>query len=115
MDKQLITNFLDSFKAHVATKTTDIVLHQFLEKVYEFEFKVLHTISEREQDLWLEDSMDCEEATSEMMSVLDNTKEYLETKIKEKNTPWMDNLLRSLVDELEWLYGTAKGFTKDED
>ena len=115
MDKQLITNYIDSLKLHVGTKTTDIVLHNFLKDVYELLFVIVHDISEKEQDLWLEDSIDCEEATSDMMDILENTKEYLETRIKEKNTPWMDNLLRSLVDQLEWLMGTAKGFSKDED
>lgn len=115
MDKQLITNYIEILKLHVGTKTTDIVLHNFLKDVYELLFVILHDISEKEQDLWLEDSIDCEEASTDMMEILDSTKEYLESRIKEKNSAGMDNLLRSLVDKLEWTIGTAKWFTKDED
>jgi len=49
--EQFLQNYLKSFKIHVATKTTDIVIHEYLAKVYEFMFDVLHTVSEKRQDL----------------------------------------------------------------
>ena len=112
---ELIQNYLKSFKLHVGTKTTDKVLHEFLADVYEFFFKAMHTIQEKRQDLWLDKSIDCKTASESMMTLLESEKEVLESMIKEKNSCGMDNLLRWLVDELEGLMGTAKGFIEEEE
>lgn len=112
--KTLLQNYIDSFLIHVATKTTDKVLHEFLADVYEFKFKVLHTIAEKRQDLGLDEAEDCDVATKEMMTLLESEKSELERMVKESNSIWMDNLLRGLLDELEWLIGTAKWFVKQE-
>lgn len=112
---QLLSNYLKSFKIHVGTKTTDLVLHEFLAKVYELQFDIVHTILEKRQDLWLDPSIDCDKASSSMMTLLESEKSILEGMIKEKNSIGMDNMLRSHLDNLESLIGTAKGFVEEEE
>lgn len=114
MDK-LLQNYISSFNTHVGTKTTDIVLHEFLAKVYEFNFNALHTISEKRQDLGMDESIDCDVAAEEMMKVLESEKAILEGMIEENNSYGMDDLLRGLMNELEWLIGAAQGFVKEEE
>lgn len=112
--EQLLQNYIKSFKIHVATKTTDKVLHDFLADVYGFFFDVIHTLSEKRQDLWLDPSIDCDKASSSMMTLLQSEKDVLEKMVKEKNSYGMDDQLRTLLNTLEWLMGTAKWFIEDE-
>lgn len=112
--EQLLQNYIKSFKIHVGTKTTDLVLHEFLAKVYDNFFNNLHTILEKRQDLWLDKSIDCDNASKTMMELLESEKSLLEWLVKEKNSIGMDNLLRWLMDNLEWLIGTAKWFIESE-
>lgn len=114
MDK-LLQNYIKMFQIHVGTKTTDKVLHEFLADVYDNFFNTLHTILEKRQDLWLDPSIDCDKASSSMITLLESEKSILEEMVKEKNSVGMDNLLRTHLDTLEGLIGTAKGFVEIEE
>lgn len=111
---QLLQNYLKVLKLHFGTKTTDLFLHQYLETVYTKFFEVLHTISEKRQDLSIDPSIDCDKASLSVCTLLESEMEILESMVNEKNTKGMDNLLRSLLDDLEFLYGNAQGFKKEE-
>lgn len=99
---------------HIGTKTTGLLFHQASKDFYGLLFSVFHDISEKRQDNEKDEAIDCEVAWKEAYYLLEEAKEEIEMLIKEKNTPWMDNLLRSLVDKLETACWTAKWFTKEE-
>lgn len=113
--EQLLMNYLKSFKIHVATKTVDKVLHDFLADVYELLFDILHTVSEKRQDLWIDAKIDCDKAVMSMITLLESEKSILEWMVKEKNSIGMDDLLRSHVNSLESLIWTAKWFQEKEE
>jgi len=49
------------------------------------------------------------------MTLLESEKALLESMVKDKNSFGMDNLLRTHLDEIEGLIGTAKGFLEKEE
>lgn len=101
--------------AHIMTKTTNSQFHEKSEEFYDLLFKCFHLISEKEQDIWLADAWDCEEHIDDTYNTLEEAKVIIEARIKQKNSVWMDNLLRGLADELEWACGNAKAFIKEEE
>lgn len=114
MDK-LFQFYKRMLELHIGTKTTDIVFHKASEDFYSTLFDCFHQISEKEQDIKLVNPIDCDVASKEAYDLIEQAKEEIESMIEEKNTPWMDNLLRALVDKLEFDCGTARGFLEEED
>jgi len=93
--------YKQALEIHIQTKTTCSRFHEKSADFYELLFDCFHLISEKRQDLEIDDIMKEEEAWKKMYAILEETKIIIEKMIKEKNSVWMDNLLRWLADKLE--------------
>ena len=87
---------------HIGTKTNDLLFHQASEDFYTLLFDVFHQISEKRQDIKLDNPIDCEKAEQEAYDLIEEAKSELESMVSEDNSVGMDNLLRGLVDKLEF-------------
>ena len=112
--EKLFSIYKRLLELHIQTKTTDLVFHQASEKFYDLMFSVFHDISEKRQDNELDVAIDCEVAWQEAYDLLEEAKAEIESMIEWENTKWMDNLLRGIVDKLEFACWTARGFVKKE-
>lgn len=101
--------------AHIETKTVNNLFHEKSQDFYELLFDCFHTISEKKQDIWEDNPADCDKAIQDTNNALNEVKSILETMIEEKQTVWMDNLLRWLVDKLEFAIWNAKWFIEEEE
>lgn len=101
---------------HISTKTKDKVFHEFTGEVYEKLFDVFHHIGEKMQDIE-QDTYDL----GDVQTMKDNTYDYIEevkdivNGMKDQYSTGMDDLVRSLVNDLESLCGTARGFTEKQE
>lgn len=100
--------------AHIGTKTTYSQFHEKSEGWYELLFEVFHSIAEKRQDIEIDKPLDEEKVVQETYDNIEKAKKLVESMIKEKNSPGMDNLLRWLVDKLEWACGNARAFIEEE-
>lgn len=101
--------------AHIGTKTNDPLFHEKSAGFYELLFDVFHTISEKKQDIGLDESLDCEIARKTSYDALEKAKEIVGSMISKDNSIGMDNLLRGLYDKLETACGSAKSFIEEEE
>ena len=95
---------------HIGTKAVDVVFHKESEAFYDMLFDIFHQVSEKNQDLEIDEPTDCESAKLEAYSLLEEAKSELEGMIKSNKDMGMDNLLRDLLDKLQFQIGTARGF-----
>ena len=97
MDKN-IARLFEIYKlillAHIETKTVFSQFHEKSQEFYETLFEVFHTISEKRQDLGIDDPADEETIAQETCDNIDEAKKIVCDMIKGKNTVGMDNLLR---------------------
>lgn len=100
---------------HIRTKTTCPLFHEKSEDFYNLLFDVFHEIMEKRQDLWLDETADENTAYKSTYEAIEKVKTSLESMVKESNSVGMDNLLRGLIDKLEFACGTARGFIKEEE
>jgi len=100
--------------AHIRTKTTDQLFHQKSEWFYELLFEVFHTISEKNQDIGVDKAGDCDILAQQAYDAIEEAKTIVESMVKDKNSVWMDNLLRWLADKLEFACGDARAFIEEE-
>lgn len=100
---------------HIGTKTNDPLFHEKSAAFYQIVFDIFHEVSEKNQDIWEDKPVDCEEARQETYDLLEEAKELLEEMIEEDNSYGKDNLLRWLVDKLEFQCWNAKGFIEEEE
>lgn len=101
--------------AHIGTKTTYSQFHEKSEGWYELLFEVFHSIAEKRQDIEIDKPLDEEKIVQETYDNIEKAKKLVESMIKEKNSPGMDNLLRWLVDKLEWACGDSRSFIEEKD
>lgn len=103
------------FTIHVETKTIDETFHKATERWYELAFKAFHKVQERRQDLKLDNPVDnLHEVQLESYDLLEELKKIIEEEIDSKQTKWYDNLLRSLVDDIENECGNSRWFVREE-
>jgi regulator of replication initiation timing len=100
--------------SHIATKTSYSQFHEKSAEFYELAFDCFHLIGEKMQDLGLKDALDDEDAVNQSYKDLMDLKDALNEMVKEKNSVWMDNLLRGLVDRAESACGNARAFIEEE-
>ena len=112
--EELFNLYKNVLLAHINTKTTEPFFHQKSEEMYDLMFKVFHLVSEKRQDNEIDSSGDCDEHIQTTYDSLNKAKDILEGMVKEKNSVGMDNLLRSLLDELETACGNARAFINEE-
>ena len=79
---------------HIGTKASDIVFHQASERWYETLFGVWHQLSEKRQDIEIDQPIDCDKAKQEAYHLLLDTLVMLEEMVKENKDIGLDNLLR---------------------
>lgn len=113
--EKLFSIYKRMLELHIWTKTTDLLFHQASKEFYTLLFSVFHEISEKRQDNELDVSTDCKVAGTEAYDLLEEAKDEIEKMIKEDNSFGMDNLLRGLVDKLEFACGTSRGFVQKEE
>ena len=100
--------------AHIQTKTTDSLFHERSQDFYETLFEVFHAISEKRQDTEEDESGDCKTLTEQTYDNLEEAKSIVEDMVGDNNSIWMDNLLRGLVDKLEFQCWNARALLKEE-
>lgn len=101
--------------AHIETKTLDRVFHQATEWFYELLFDAFHQISEKRQDIFLDDWGDMKKLPDEIYDLLTEAQEIINQMIKNNNHKWMDNLLRWLTDKLDWAIWDSLALIKEEE
>ena len=111
--------FFDAFQRvleiHVKTKTKDIVFHDFTKSVYEKLFDVFHNIAEKGEDIKKGlPAEDVQAMKNETYELVEHVKELVDG-MKDKHSTGMDDLIRGLVNDLETLCGTARGFTVEKE
>lgn len=99
--------------AHIQTKTTESVFHKKSEEFYELLFDCFHLISEKRQDIELDEPWN-ESLMKETYDNIELVKWIVEKLIWQKNSHWMDNLLRWLIDKLEGACWDARAFVEEE-
>lgn len=99
------------FILHIETKTIDSQFHEKSQEFYEEMFAIVHEIAEKRQDIEADAPTDAK-YWKEAYDLIEESKQIIEKMINTKNTPWMDNLLRSIADRLETQCGNARAFTK---
>jgi len=112
MDK-LFEAFKKVLEIHIKTKTYDSQFHEKTKEFYELLFDVFHQISEKEVDI-SEKSDVSDEVYNEVYDLIEDVKNMIEDKVAEKNSIWMDNLLRWFVDKLEFACWDARAFVREE-
>lgn len=100
--------------AHIQTKTTCPLFHEKSADFYELLFDVFHEISEKRQDNEVDAPGNEEALIQSTYDAIEEAKSIVEGMVKEKNSVGMDNLLRGLVDKLEFACGNARGFIEEE-
>lgn len=111
---ELFSLFQKVLLAHIGTKTVYSTFHSKSQGWYELLFDIFHEISEKRQDLKIDPCMDDDVVIQETFDNLTKTRDILEAMVKEKNSVGMDNLLRSLLDRLEFAIGDASAFIEEE-
>lgn len=112
--EELFSLFKQVLIAHIETKTTCPTFHDKSQEFYELLFDVFHQISEKRQDTE-EDMPQMEETLiQQTYDNIEKAKLIIEWMVKEKNSIWMDNLLRWLADKLEFACGNARAFINEE-
>jgi DNA-binding ferritin-like protein len=111
---RLTAIYLKVLQNHIATKTTYSQFHEKSESFYDTLFDVVHSIWEKRVDLWLDTTSDEETIVQETYGLIEEAKNIVYDMIKEKNSIWMDNLLRWLADKLEFDCGNARAFIEEE-
>lgn len=103
--------------AHIRTKTEEPVFHEKSAAFYEAMFEVLHEIGEKSEDVGMPiaEEKECSVVAREVLDSLVSVKEAIEAQIAKKNSVGTDNLLRGLVDKLEFQIGNAKALVDDEE
>ena len=99
---------------HIETKTVFSQFHEKTEAMYETLFDTFHQIAEKRQDIEVDSPADEETAPQEVYDLIEEAKTIVEAMVKEKNSVGMDNLLRGLVDKLEFQCGNARAFINEE-
>ena len=112
---QLFTLYKRLLLNHIKTKTICPLFHSKSEEFYSLWFDVFHELSEKRQDLWLDSTADEESVYQDTYDIMMQIKTMLEGMVKEKNSVGMDNLLRGLIDKVEFSCGNAKAFVKGEE
>ena len=111
---ELFSLFQKVLLAHIGTKTVYSTFHLKSQGWYELLFDIFHEISEKRQDLKIDDCSDEETVIQDTFENLTKTRDILESMVKEKNSVGMDNLIRSLIDRLESAIGDASAFIEEE-
>lgn len=108
---------IDIFRIHMRTKTLCPLFHEKSVPAYEFGISAWHKLSEKLEDLDKKtyENDDLFDMKAQAYEDVEEIKRELEAKLKEKNTPGMDNLLRSLLDEVEGICGNLRGFITEDD
>lgn len=110
MDNRLFQIYKSVLSAHIGSKTVYPLFHQKSEWWYELLFEVVHTIAEKNQDLEIDNPVDEDTIAQEVYDLIEEAKDIINDMIDEKNSPWKDNLLRSLSDKLEFACWDARAF-----
>lgn len=113
MDK-LFDLFKAVLLAHIETKTNDSQFHEKSQEFYEVLFDCFHLISEKRQDTEEDKMGDSDKLKQETYDNLEKAKTIIEELVNQKQTIWMDNLLRWLYDRLESSCWNARAFIEEE-
>ncbi len=113
--KKLFDIYRQLLLIHIGTKTVDNTFHKFTEWLYELLFDIFHTISEKNQDIWDAEALDCEKAKKDAYELVEDAKALLSDMIEENNSYGMDNLLRWLYDKIEFACGDVRSFIHNEE
>ena len=108
--KKLIVAHNKMLQLHIDTKTKDSWVHEATELFYEGLFDVAHKIGERHVDLWGKiESKSLETMEGEIQQIIVDAKNDIEVYNKENNLSiWTQNLLGTLVNDLENMQGNSK-------
>jgi len=107
--------YIESLKIHIGTKTKDHLFHEFTQDVYELLFDVFHETAEKMEDIeeWEYTVNNLDESKQRIYDLIEEVKTKLDSS-KWEYTTWYDNLLRWLVDKLEFLCWNARSFICEE-
>lgn len=100
--------------AHIKTKTTCPLFHEKSADFYELIFDIFHTISEKRQDIEIDMTWDEEVLKRQTYDNLEEVKSIIESMINANKNIGMDNLLRGLMDKLDFACGNARWFIEEE-
>ena len=110
--EKAVLAYIEMLKIHINTKTTDIVFHKATEEFYEILFKVAHEIWEKYVDLWgkvIDTNLDKQK--NRAYELIDSLRKDIQEYAKNNEiTLGTEDLLGSLVNDLENIQWTAKGF-----
>ena len=111
---RLTAIYLKVLQNHIATKATYSQFHEKSQEFYETLFDIIHSIWEKRVDIWLDTIDDEETIVQETYDLIEEAKGIIESMVKDKNSIWMDNLLRGLADKIEFDCGNARAFISEE-
>lgn len=113
---QIFKLFKVILDAHIKTKTVNSQFHEKSQEFYEVAFNIYHELFEKMMDTEaIEPPSDPAKTMNDAYFALESIKEILNTMVKKKNTVGMDNLLRGLIDKVEFNCGNARAFLNDKD
>ena len=115
MLQKLLALYIESLKIHIWTKTQDLVFHRFSEEVYNKLFDTFHLLAEKLEDLDKgQYYSSLQGSKNRLYDIVEEVKALVDGE-KDKQTSWYDNLVRTLVDDLENLCWSARGFYEEEE
>lgn len=99
---------------HIPTKTENTQFHKDSEQAYELAFDIFHLVSEMNQDIEEDRSVEVSEVGPEAYELVERLKEILKEEIDNNDDIGKDNLLRSLYERANGVCGIMRQYSKEE-
>lgn len=113
--EQIFEIYKQILSAHIKTKTVCPLFHEKSADFYELLFDIFHEISEKRQDIEVDMPWDEKALIQQTYDNLEETKSIIEEMINSNKNIGMDNLLRGIMDKLDFACWNARWFIQEEE